>query len=286
MNITNYLSQPFPKAEKKWKIIILISLFVALFLIIFQPFDINLFKDNNKYAILSGYGFITFCALVINLILIENIFKGFFDERNWKLWKEFVWLLWIICSIGFGNALYTSMVFDFHFDVNVSFFINFQIITFIVASIPITILIVSKQKYLFNKNTNSASDLNQLIESGKKESKKVKPIRFYSENEKDSIEFEIDDFFFIESSGNYIELCISDHGKIIKKIFRSTLKRSLDFFIDSPKIIQCHRAFIVNTNKIVNVKGNSQGLRLSLKNCETEVPVSRAFVDSVRKILK
>ena len=48
------------------------------------------------------------------------------------------------------------------------------------------------------------------------------------------------------------------------------------------EIIQCHRAFIVNTNKIISAKGNSQGLRLSLENCNNEVPVSRNYVDLVR----
>jgi hypothetical protein len=284
MNIINYLNQPFPKSESKWKVIISISLFVALFLIIFRPFGINLFESNIKILILSGYGFVTFCILIIDLIILENIFTKLFDERNWKIWKEFLWLFWVIITIGLGNAFYTSLAFDF-FKLSIPFIIRFQIVTFVVAVIPITILIISKQKYLLKKHINSADDLNKNLHE-KTEPVQNSIIRFFADNEKDSIEFDITSFFFIESSGNYVELYLLDKGKIIRTSFRSTLKRALDFFKDSPEIIQCHRAYIVNTSKIIKAKGNSQGLRLSLENCDTEIPVSRGFVNSIREIIK
>lgn len=284
MNIISYLNQPFPKSESKWKVIISISSFVALFLIIFQPFGINLFESNIKILILSGFGLVTFCTLIIDLIILENIFAKFFDERNWKIWKEFLWLFWVIFTIGLGNAFYTSLAFDF-FKLSISFIIRFQLATFVVAVIPITILIITKQKYLLKKHINSADDLNKNLQE-KAEVIESNIIRFFADNEKDSIEFDITNFFFIESSGNYVELYVLDEGKIIRTSFRSTLKRALDFFKDSPEIIQCHRAYIVNTTKIIKANGNSQGLRLSLKNCSTEVPVSRGFVNSIREIIK
>ncbi|MCK5028496.1 MAG: LytTR family transcriptional regulator, partial [Bacteroidales bacterium] len=282
MNLLNYLNQPFPKAESKWKTIISISLFVALFLIIFQPFDINHFQGNNKLLFLSGYGLVTFCALVFDLIIIEDIFKKFFNDRNWKIWKEFVTLIWVIFTIGLGNALYTSFVFGFYFEEGFSFFLQFQLATLIVGIFPITVLIITKQKFLLSKHLNSAKALNKNIDKTRTEINTNNTILFFADNEKDSIEFSVSKFLFIESSGNYIELYLFEDEKIIRKTFRSTLKRSLDFFKDCPEIIQCHRAFIVNTSKIKSANGNSQGLRLSIKNCNTEVPVSRGFVNDVK----
>lgn len=285
MNLKNYLKQPFPKAESKWRITILISLFIALFLIIFQPFGINLFESKQKILILAGYGFITFIALVINLIVIENFFRSFFAEKNWTLWKEFVWLIWIIFTIGLGNALYTFYVFD-NMKFNLQGLAAFQLITFMVSLFPITVLIISKQKYLLNKNLGTATDLNKKIEQPKTTSANNQVIHFYAENEKDYIEFGINDFFFIESSGNYIEIHFLKDSKIIRKTFRSTLKRAMEFFKTNPEIIQCHRAFIVNSAKVTNAKGNSQGLILQLENCDYDVPVSRNYVDLVRNQIK
>lgn len=282
MNIIKYLNQPFPKAESKWKIIIYISLFVALFLIIFQPFDLNYFQGSNKLLILSGYGLVTFCALVFDLIILEDIFKKFFDDRNWKIWKEFVTLIWVIFTIGLGNALYTSIMFGFYFEYGFSFILQFQLMTLVVGIIPISVLIITKQKYLFRKHYISSENLNKIILQDKPEIINNKTIRYFAENDKDYIDFINNNFLFIESSGNYIELYLLEKGKLIRKTFRNTLKRSLDFFNESTEIMQCHRAFIVNTNKIINSHGNSQGLRLNLENCNIEVPVSRAYVESVK----
>ncbi|MCD4835111.1 MAG: LytTR family transcriptional regulator [Bacteroidales bacterium] len=281
MNLISYLKQPFPKLESKWRLIILISLFVALFLIVFQPFGIHLMDNKNKIIILSGYGLVTFISLVINLILIENIFPKVFSEKNWTIAKEFAWLIWIIFSIGLGNAFYTNYLINY-FTFNLMFFVNFQLITIVIGTIPTTILIISKQKYLFRKNLNSANDLNKSLDQIKTGINKNQLIRFYADNEKDFIEFDINNFYFIESSGNYIEIYLLYEDKIIRKTYRSALKRALNFFNTIPEIVQCHRAFIVNTNKIISAKGNSQGLRLSLENCNNEVPVSRNYVDLVR----
>ena len=107
-------------------------------------------------------------------------------------------------------------------------------------------------------------------------------IQFFADNNKDFIEFDIDEFLFIYTSGNHLDLYVHKNNGLIRKTFRSTLTRSLTFFADASEIIQCHRAFIVNTDKVINAKGNSQGLRLRLENCATEIPVSRSFVSNVK----
>ena len=189
-------------------------------------------------------------------------------------------MLWVIFSIGLGNAFYTAIVFE-NSKPTFEIIISFQFVTLVVALIPITILIISKQKYLLRKHIDSADSLNKNLQE-KPNLVQNSTIKFFADNEKDFIEFDINEFLYIESSGNYIELYIQYNDKIIRKTFRSTLKRSLDFFANHPEIIQCHRAFLVNTSKIINAKGNSQGLRLSLENCETEVPVSRGYVERIK----
>ena len=284
MNLIKYINQPFPKAENKWNLVILISLFVALFLIIFQPFGITLMESKNKYLILSGYGLVTFIALFINLIIIENLFRKIFNEKSWTIWKEFAWLIWVIFSIGIGNALYTIYLIDY-FEFGFRFFVTFQFFTIVIGLIPVTVLIITKQKYLLKNYLNSANDFNKSLDQNKSETITNQIIRFYADNEKDFIEFDTNDFYYIESSGNYIELYIYNENKIIRKTYRSTLKRTLEYFTETPEIIQCHRAFIVNANKIISAKGNSQGLRLNLENCNNEIPVSRGYINAVRNMI-
>ena len=282
MNLKNYINQTFPKAQNKWKIIFSISTFIALFLIIFQPFNLNLYHKSDKYLILLGYGLVAFFVMVFNMIILESIFKKFYDERNWKIWKEFISLLWMIFTIGLGNAIYTLFVFGLYFENNFAFLVQFQFITLVVGIIPITVLIITKQKYLLRKHLGAASEIEQHI--GKKTNLlSQENIHFEGETKKDCIDFCLNYFYFIESSGNYIEFHLLQNGTIVRKTLRSTLKKAALFFEQYPEIIQCHRAFIVNSSKITNTQGNSQGLRLTLENCTTEVNVSRNFVSKVKQ---
>lgn len=279
MTLKNYLNQPFPKLTSRWKLIITISLFVAIFLIIFQPFGIHLIQ--NKILILSGYGLVTFLVLFINLIVVEHLFPKNFSEKKWTIGKEFLWLLWIIFCIGLGNALYTNYLFDY-FRFNLMFFVQFQLITLTIGLIPTSILIITKQKYLLQRNIKSAQQLNNDLKEGQTGIFSDSLVRIYSDNERDYIEFNPNDFYFIESSGNYIEIYITENNQLIRKTLRCTLKRAMFFLKNIPEIVRCHRAYIVNSAKITSAKGNSQGLKLHLDHCETEVPVSRNYVDCIR----
>lgn len=283
--LKKYFKQPFPKLKSRWKLIILISLFVTIFLILFQPFGIHFMQNRNKLLILSGYGLVTFFVLLINLIVIENLFPKSFSEERWTIGKEFLWLMWIIFCIGLGNAFYTYSIITDYFRFNLMYFVQFQIVTLTVGLIPASILIITKQKYLLQKNLKSADELNKDLKRGQSGISPKSLIRIYADNEKNYIEFNPNDFYFVESSGNYIEIYIMQDNEIVRETLRSTLKRALSFLKNIPGIIQCHRAFIVNSTKITNAKGNSQGLRLQLKNCEKEVPVSRNYVDFIRTAL-
>lgn len=285
MKFRKYIHQAFPLQENKWPVIILISLFVSLFLIVFQPFGINLMPEENRIILLSGYGLVTFVVLFLDLIVIERLFPKTFNEKSWTISKEFLWLIWVIFSIGLGNSLYTFYLFEgLKFSFQLLF--SFQLTTFLVGIIPISLLIISKQNYLLKKHVNSAELVNTKIETSKTNLETNQIINFYAENDKDFIPLNTNELLFIESAGNYIDIYMQDENKIIRKTFRSTLKRFLDFTENTNGIIQCHRAYIINSKKILSAKGNSQGLKLNLENCEQEIPVSRGFVNSVREIIK
>ena len=54
----------------------------------------------------------------------------------------------------------------------------------------------------------------------------------------------------------------------------------------APFIVRCHRAFLVNTRRVVRADGNSQGYKLSLEGCEEAVPVSRAYAKEVKRLIE
>lgn len=283
MNIISCLKQPFPTAENKWRNIIVISLFVTLFLFVFQPFGIEgIERSIDKYIFIVGFGLVTFILLVIDLIIIERLFFRFFKEEKWNLFKELFWLFCVIFSIGLGNVFYITLFFDNNQELTLGYVMSFQLLTFAVATFPVSIFTIVKHHHLLKKHTASAYYVNENLKIESKYKQHNKHISLYSYNEKKKIEFDVNDLYFIESKGNEIELSLYENNLIVCKTLRNTLKKSLEYLADSAEIVQCHRAYLVNLNKINSVKGNSQGLVLKLTNCGIEVPVSRGFVSAIK----
>jgi DNA-binding LytR/AlgR family response regulator len=54
-----------------------------------------------------------------------------------------------------------------------------------------------------------------------------------------------------------------------------TMKKAEEALEAWPGFFRCHRAYIVNLDKVQHVEGNAQGYRLRFPDVEEPVPVSR-----------
>ena len=87
---------------------------------------------------------------------------------------------------------------------------------------------------------------------------------------------------YIEALQNYIKIgFVNGAGKLNEQIERATMKQ-VDDESGSASIVRCHRSYMVNQDAIISVKGNAQGLLLSLSDCEKVIPVSRSYVPKFR----
>ena len=110
----------------------------------------------------------------------------------------------------------------------------------------------------------------------------------FSGGTKDVLEVSDCDFLYAEAEGNYVRVVFAaaGDGKPVRKLLRITMKQAEETVARCPLIIRCHRAFLVNVQKVVEVYGNSQGCRLRLGGCREEVPVSRACVKQVKALIE
>jgi hypothetical protein len=278
MKIKEYFYQPYPLIGNKWMIILSISLFVPLFMIIFQPFGLSEYHGTDKLARIVGYGLVTFIILVVNLFLITRLIKPWYNEQVWTVIKQIFWLLWIVFTIGLGNFLYSSIIFSFW---SFKGLIIFQLYTIEVGIIPIVIVTIIQQNLMLNRNLRSVRDFNNnlKINDGKNDNQKIV---FTSDNQKDKLELELSNLLYIESTKNYIEVFYYNGGKVINSLLRCSLKRIELQIVNHSTLFKCHRSFIVNINKVIQIKGNSQGLKLTLKHTDKEIPVSRNLTNELK----
>jgi hypothetical protein len=274
-----YLHQPYPSHVNKWKTAITISLFVGLFMLIFQPFGLADYRGSHKALLCMGYGLVTFVAVVLNTAIVQPLFKSWFASHKWTVLKQIVWLSWIIFSIGLGNFIYTAGFFSMWSIRNLLYF---QFFTLATGLIPIIVLTIVNQNRLLAQNLKSAQEFNTRLKPENLHTQQ-QTVTLVADNDKDNCQFELSNLLYIESTGNYIEVYLHDGNKLKKVILRSSLKRMEMQLESCNPVIKCHRAFLINADNIKEVKGNSQGLRLALRHTEIEIPVSRNFARNLKE---
>lgn len=273
----NFLQKPYPfndDLKRNAKIIFFISISIFLFLLVFQPLDISNLGNKDKLSLIAGLGVITFLSLSLNLMVLPSLFPKIFLHREWIVWKEILWNLWMLITIAFGYFLLYKTLgileFDFYMFVKLCLF----------AIIPITLLIVFNQNRLLRLHLKISNELNAKL----KESKVIqdKLVHFDSEYQKDKLSIKAKFLLLIRSADNYIEVFWKDGDVIKKQLIRGTLQKAADLLEDYTYIFKCHRSFIVNINYIERVEGNSQGYKLFFEDIDFEIPVSKLAVNELK----
>ena len=273
------LNQLYPASFQSWQKAVGISAFIILFLFLFQPFGIENIHFPYRLWVILGYGLITQFSLLFNQFIVPKLFPSVFKEEKWTVRMQILWLLWNVLLISSINFYYSSLIFQA--PKNISFFLLFIFYTFLIAIFPITIITIISFNRILQNNIKKITQHNQsLPEKSSKEKivKKDNDLMIYSANKKDSVSIATSYFLYIESVANYITIYWTDNGVIKEGTLRNTLKNIETQLENLPNICRTHKAFMVNLNQIIEMNGNAQGYKLTLKNVSTKIPVSRTYL--------
>jgi hypothetical protein len=275
---------PIPTTSSSWKTNVIIGLFITLFLLVFQPFGLSAFHGPNKYAFIAGYGLVTIAVLTLDNLLLKAYFQTKSGKSTWTVKKQIVMLLLILFTIGTGNYFYSAW--QIHFHNPLVGFLVFQFFTTAVGLLPISIITIINENLRNKAFLKEASILNQTVPSLHKtelsEALAEPPLCLTGETSTKPLVIPVSDFLYAESSGNYLEVRFLKEGKVRTFLLRTTLTRAEEQLEPFASIMKCHRAFLVNCEQIVQVKGNAQGLRIQLNHTSDEIPVSRNFIKDLR----
>jgi len=288
--IVRLFTQPYPfEEDPKTQLFssLAISLFVVFFLIIFQPFGLDSvdpvkFPLVKMFAVYVGYGMITFVISILCDRLIMPAFPMFFNEAEWTVIKNIVWILIVVMLIGLGNLFYSNIL-GFT-GISGSTLLTFQFYTILIGIFPVTVITLIRTITLLRINLKEAKRINLNLSNPLSGPVPEAILVFNSENLKDEIKLTPNQFLFAESTENYTDIVYVENGIIKRALIRSTLKRIEDMNT-SLFIIRTHRAFLVNLRKVKQVEGNSQGYRLVFDNIDETVPVARRSAGQVKSLL-
>lgn len=256
-----------------------VSLGIFLFLLFFQPFEIQNPDFNNRLIILAAFGAITLVLLSIFRLIIPSIFITAFSEARWTILKEIlIDLLFVIFnSVAFAFfARYVGRI-----PMTFPIVINIVIISITAA----VVVVLTNQFYLLKKKVQKLEFNSE--ETGPNEPVEVpQEIEFESENKTEYFTLFLEQLILIKSANNYIEVIYKNNDGIKKKLIRNTMKTTEHLLSKYPEIIRCHRSCMVNKNYIKKVSRGSDGLVLNLFDYPQEIHVSRQYVLRLKEALK
>lgn len=228
----------------------------------------------------SIYGLLTFFISGIYLYLVPRIAPDKINESNWTTKKEIISIIILIILISSGNFL--LMVYLNQSEFTISSYLYSVLITLRIGIIPIVVAILIEQNRRLKQNLKTALDLTEKLKNFSREKENDNSISLLDENDKEAIQFKISNLVFIKSAGNYVEVYLNKEGIVKPILLRSSLKKIENQLSNFEEIIRCHRMYIVNIVMISYTEGNSQGHKLSIKECDYKVPVSRNYIKDLK----
>lgn len=195
----------------------------------------------------------------------------------------------------FGNYYY------FHYEITLSWFLTYMfkimITNTLFIGIPYIIVFLSIFNYFTGAQSNnregvsndvfSTTQLTHDVEKSLLETPPQYPheisvqrpimLSFTDSANKKSLDVALEHLYYITSAQNYIEIFHQNGVGIKSTLLRQSLKTIEEDMIISADypLIRCHKAFIVNREKVVELRGTAKTAHFILQDLETIIPVSR-----------
>ncbi|WP_266369044.1 LytR/AlgR family response regulator transcription factor [Tellurirhabdus rosea] len=279
------LNQPYPLEENPWvrlRRTALIGLFVGLFLLIFQPFGLQLWRTDYKAAKILGFGVITAVMTAGSYFVPAWIWPAQFREERWTVGREIFWVTTNIMLIALANQLYLNWLigkYTHPFGWLGTILVTYLIGVFPTGASVIANYIIRLKRYAGEAATVPVHAVHPVAEQ------QTRPLTLTAENGKDTLSLPPACLLYIESSDNYSTVVYLKEDKLAKTLLRSSLSR-LEGQINEPDIVRCHRSYLVNLELVEKVTGNAQGYKLHLLDGQAQVPVARRYNESLIARLK
>ena len=235
------------------------GLFIALFLILYQPFGTYEFSTAGKYWFLSGYGLIVFVVMFVSWLAALYLIKPVNSSAPQVIIP--------IVMISFLIALLATFLYKqwyFEQDIQVLTLLDYLPFGLATGLIPIVGIIVWQLK----KAKAEAETKIVLADANGKDMLSLTPL----------------DLFCLKASDNYIEVHYQLGDTIETTLLRNTLTAAEDTLKGHSDLMRCHRSYLVNLRKVKKTSGHKDRLSLHLTEALI-IPVSRQYTDGVLKQL-
>lgn len=253
---------------------------VFLFVLFFQPFQLDIFDFNNRLIFVAGLGAIVFVFVVLVRVVFPWLIQKYDRGDNETLFSSFMGglIIFVMSAVAFAFYLY------YVGSVDISFYIMFKVALICLAP-PVALRLYDTYKELKLQNKSLLKD----IEIAEKQVEKYeeddlnKSIEFISGYSAENLNLLVADIVFVKSADNYVEIAYTEFGVFKKKLIRNTLKNIEQQLKPYRSFIRCHRICIVNMHHIEKLGKDANSQWLTIKNHDELLPVSRQYLVKIKE---
>lgn len=253
-----------------------VAIFVFFALYFLRPVGFGAPSDNLALVCL-GYALVTFVVGISYSFITERLLGWQRCGEGWTLGLWIIDCALLLLCISAGNfVFYNWLVGWTAFSGIVLAYVALP--TVLIGLFPIAFSGMAIQLRAERENRKAAYTVSPLPGTGRPSVATTKTLVPVS----DTLSLDPEAFLFAESRQNYVRLAFLREGNHAEETIRMTLSNLLEK-LGGHAAMRCHRSYLVNPQHIVRAEGNAQGLRLTLVATEEEIPVSRAYVKSLRE---
>lgn len=269
-------------AREHFKLYLSIGLSVFLFILFFQPFEVEVFDFENILLFYTGFGFIVFIFLIVLLAVFQSLFAL---DRDAQVENSI-----LIYFYHFSLFASTSLAFLFYLryvgQVPITFILTIKAILICMSCAVVLYFrrtysqTQSRYRNLLIENKVLHNKLNQLSDTFSS-----KYVELISENISDNFRIQLSSIVFLKSADNYVEVSYLEGEELRKKLLRTTLKNLEQQLKEYGIFIRTHRTCIVNAQYIERIQKKLNSIWLILSETKELIPVSRQYLMSVKDML-
>lgn len=205
------------------------------------------------------------------------------DQEKWTVGKELLVVGGYFLCVGISQFLIRDLIYDNPDNWTWKYLLEEIRNTFLVGTLFVLILVPINFVRLQHKHEKQAANIKlpTITSYGLKEDC---PMSFVQTQQKsDDFELDLGQFLMAKAAGNYVEIFLEKGENVEKLIKRMPLKGLENQLGHLPFLLKTHRSHLVNLRKVKEVKGNAQGLQLTLSTKLGCVPVSRGMLAQFEK---
>ncbi len=251
----------------------IILVFSVVFLVVFEPFNINLWINYpgwlQKFG-LASFGIMGSVIIAVSQLVVRPLSRiKQFRIQHFLGWTiiEIV-AITMVLALLFGessNSYFTEVRYTFKYTALVLILpYSFSLLTIA--------LMRQKSGQQLAATSYPASDKSDLV---------------HFRDERDQVKFSVKrtDILYLESTDNYITLYFFMEGLTRKEMIRSSLKKLEDILLPEG-LIRCHRSFMVNLENVQWMKKEGRNYLIKVKSVDTLIPVSRTYAPQFKSLIQ